>query len=567
MRADGPSGIDLIAATTSFLLPVAYLPLVEAPFWSPKAAVLLPAAAVGLTRLAALHRTRLRDATRAGVAFGLVASVSAALSDDVDQAVFGLYNFGTGALFVWALVGMWALGASVTEAGRQRVVAGLVGGIALSAAVGILQVVVDLGIPSLGSPIDDRATGLAGNPVHLAALAVGVLGLAALQRGTSRRWLAAVAVSALVIQLTGSRFAVLMVAIVVAATLLTAGRRRAAAVLVCAGLGFAVGYGVAWSTDDTSSGTERVLALSSSGGGITARSETWLSARHAFVERPLVGVGPGRFHAGVTQHRTLALARSEGPDRLFVDAHNIVVEHVVTTGLLGVASFLAFLGTAVAAARRDRALMAFALGIGCLHLVQPQSFGTTPLIFLALGVATSGMHHAPRVSGPQRASAATAGLLGLGLGAVLLVGDANLHRARTDFSDASSRAAVRLLRPFPEPAVVRARLFLFESLGERGGTALDEALRWRRTAIDRLPLIPAVWNQLAEEELADGRLDSALAHFSRAVALDPWSVRGLNGLVATNLELGDEAAARRAADRSLLVVARQPRLVALLEQP
>ena len=187
MGAERPTGLDLVAAATAFLLPVAYLPIVDAPFWSPKVAVLLPAAAVGLTCIPALLRTELRRATLAALVFLLVASLSAASSDDVSQAVFGLYNWGTGLLFIWCLVGVWALGASVTEAGRKRVVLGLVTGIGISAAVGVLQVVVDLGVPFLGSPVDDRATGFAGNPVHLAALALAVERDVTAQRATTNQ--------------------------------------------------------------------------------------------------------------------------------------------------------------------------------------------------------------------------------------------------------------------------------------------------------------------------------------------------------------------------------------------
>ena len=525
MGAERRTGLDLVAAAAAFLVPVAYLPLVDAPFWSPKAAVVLPAAAVGLTRLPRLLRTGVRPAALAALAFLSVAAVSTASSDDVRQATFGLYNVGTGLVFVLALVGCWALGASVTTGGRRSVVVGLVAGTGLSCAVGALQLVVDLGVPFLGSPEGGRATGLAGNPVHLAALALGVVALAAVQAAERAWWLVAVGAGAAAIQLSASRFALLLLLPLVLALAARRGLRPAALVLAAMVVGLSAGGAVTSLGGEGTSSSGRVAALAASRGGFTARLETWSSSAHAVAERPVLGAGPGRFRAATSPHRTLALARAEGPDRLFEDGHNLAVEHAVTTGVLGVLALGAWLALATRAVRCV-ALASFGVAVLGLHLVQPQSIGTTPLAVLSLGAASVVGDAAGRPGGRRRLVPVLAGGVGLVLGGTLVAGDAALQRARLDFDDAASRSADSLLAPWPIPATVRARLFAFEALSDPGGPAQDEAVRWRRIASSRARDSPRLASELAEALLAAGREADALHELRRVVALDPWSRRG-----------------------------------------
>ena len=567
MSADRPTGVDLLAGATALLVPIAYLPFVDAPFWSPKVAVLLPGAAVGLTCVPALLRSDARRATRAGVALLVVASLSAVLSADVGQAVFGHYNAGTGLVFLFAIVGMWALGTSTTAAGRRRVLLGLVAGVGASAAVAVLQVVVDLGVPFLGIAEGIRPTGLAGNPVHLAALAGGVVALAATRVvATSPRWLVVMGAGAVVVQLSGSRFALLTLPLVVLGLLVRRGWRPAAAAALVVVVGLALGSGTPTRGVQETSSTERLTTTTASGGGVSARTETWLSARHSIAEHPLLGVGPGRFRAATSPHRSLELARIERPEILYEDAHNLVVEHVTTIGALGLAALVSWLGLALVRAR-EPATAAFAVAVLVLHLVQPQGVGTTPLLLLALGASAGG---AATVQARGRRTVllpAAAGLVALAASGALLVGDAQLQRARLDFDDAASASAVELLRPWPTPASVRARLFRFQAIDDPGGQAGEEAFRWRRVALARAPDAPSLWNLLAADQLADGDERGAAASFARALALDPWSVAALNGVARTNLALGRTELASEAAARSLLVVADQPAIEELLEGP
>src|SRR4051794_39171642 len=111
--ASSRSGARLVAVAAAFLLPVVFSTSLSAQAWAPRAALLLVVAAFGLPRLVLLLRSEARPPALAAVAFLGVAALATALSPQPILSLFGLYNWGTGLLFVAALVGAWALGASV----------------------------------------------------------------------------------------------------------------------------------------------------------------------------------------------------------------------------------------------------------------------------------------------------------------------------------------------------------------------------------------------------------------------------------------------------------------------
>ena len=94
-------------------------------FWSPRYALLAVEAAVGLPVLVALLRSDSRPAAVAALAFAAWALVSFAFSPSRTLAFWGSFLWGTGALFVLALVGSWAVGVA---AGAQRHARGWNGG-------------------------------------------------------------------------------------------------------------------------------------------------------------------------------------------------------------------------------------------------------------------------------------------------------------------------------------------------------------------------------------------------------------------------------------------------------
>lgn len=526
------------AAAVALLLPVAYSPSVYATFWSPKSAVLMVGGGFGLTRLPALVRSDARRPAVAALVFLGVAAVSTVLSPEPVGALLGLYNWGTGLVFVACLVGVWALGACA-DRDDPLVRRALLAGCVASASLALLQTVVEVPLPVLEDT--GRASGLAGNAGHLGTIAV--LGLAIASSSAHRVALGAVVLFAAAVQLSGTRSALAMAVLVVVAVGGRRGWARFGLLVGALALGIAAGGwlaavgGVATATDR--SGDRELVA--GPGGGVRVRLEVWSYARHAVADRPIVGHGPGRFRAATSDDRTLAVVQAEGHATSFADAHNLVVEYAVTTGILGVGALLWWLTTALRSASGP--LLTVALGALAMSLVQPQSVGTTPLILLALGAASAAA--VPRPTRRAVPLVAVAAIAAVGL----LVGDAALLAARDSLSLDPARRADSLLGGWPQPASMLARVHVFRSQQEPPGPSRDvesrAVRRWRRNAVERDRTDPALWIALAADELHDGRLDDAEAHYLEAIRLDPYAAAAMTGLAEVYEELGEEREAAR----------------------
>jgi len=555
--APSRSGARLVAVAVAFLLPVVFSTSVSAEAWSPRAAVLLVLAAFGLPRIVPLLRSEIRATAWAAVAFLVVAALATALSPQPILSLFGLYNWGTGLLFVAVLVGAWALGASVDQAGVPAVETALIAGILVNAVVALIQGAFALNVSPF-TRYEGRAAGLLSNPVYLATLMAGGLALVLSRVRTNPvRWGAATVAVAAALQLSGSRFA-LGLAIVLGIVTLARERRRAVVGVSALALGLLLGVGIG-AAGGATTGTGRVQAGGESV-GTTARLRAWASAAHAVADHPVLGSGPGRFRAATSKYRNLALVRAEGADRRFVDAHNIVVEYATTTGILGLAALAVWL---VLASRRARGpLFGFFLLVLAMHLAEPQSVGTTPLALLALGVA--GRAEVARLG--RLASAITALLVVVAAAAAgrLLWGDFQLHQAELDFRPGRAAAAIRALPPWPEPAEVAGRVALYKSITTDAPSAQEETLRSNRLATRRDRTDPDAWTLLAEAQLHFGQATAAQQNFRQALRWDPWSVRALNGLANAEIAGGNRTAARSALERSLQAYADQPKIKAQL---
>ena len=124
------SGLGAFAAIGAAVLCLAFSPKVSSETFTPKFAVVLLFAAVGIVPLARLVRTRspLRWPAGAAVAFLAVALVSALVSPSPNIGFFGLYLWGTGWLFWLGAAGAFAIGASLGPNDRRWLFAGLLVG-------------------------------------------------------------------------------------------------------------------------------------------------------------------------------------------------------------------------------------------------------------------------------------------------------------------------------------------------------------------------------------------------------------------------------------------------------
>jgi len=247
---------------------------------------------------------------------------------------------------------------------------------------------------------------------------------------------------------------------------------------------------------------------------------------------------------------------------LFFDAHNIFVEYGVTTGLPGLGLILAWLGLAIRRSGWRAPLAGFAILVLAMHLVEPQSVATTPLVFLALGVA--GRATVSSLGRVLRAVTAVLVVVALGAAGRLLYGDFQLRQAGLDTNEVEAKAAVDALPPWPLPAELAGRAALFRAISTHAPDARADTLHWLRLATRRDNADPSTWSALAEAELYFGDAPSATRDFRQALRWDPWSVRALNGLANAELAEGDRVAARRALERSLTAAPTQKRARAQL---
>jgi hypothetical protein len=353
-----------------------------------------------------------------------------------------------------------------------------------------------------------------------------------------------------------------MAAVVVVAAV-SHGWRPGCVLAACAVIGLGAGALVAAGT-----GSQTAAGRAGEGeSGTSARTGTWRTAVAATFHHPLLGAGPGRFDAATSPRRTLAIARAEGPDRIFTDAHNLILEYTTTTGIPGAIAGIAFAGLAVTAARGPR--RTFALAVLAVGLVEPQSVVTTPIAFLALGTAAvwdPGGRQAPM---GVRATSAGLAFVAAGAAAALLVGDFHLEQAKLDFGLAQASAAAAWLPPWPEPRGQLAKVYVLRSKARGADTAAEDAQarRWRTAAAERNPTEANLWNDLGDLELATGRVSSAEQHYRLALTRDPWSVRALNGAARARIAQGDPVGAGPFLRRSLLVRPAQPSIVELLHGP
>jgi O-antigen ligase len=460
-----------------------------------------------------------------------VAGAATLLSPSPPLSLVGLYIEGTGFLFVAAVVGAWALGR-----GLRPPAARVLGSVVLAAGVAN-AVMCWLQMSSAFSNgmfdrVDGRAPGLLGNPVHATAFLVGAFALAVERarepvgaaRSSRIGYLAACALFASGVQLSGGRTGLLLLALVVVCGLFRTGRRTTLLVAAIAVAGVVLGS-VAFPSD-----TGAAARLAGSDRGIaTGRIDRWRTALPAIADRPVLGIGPGLYRRATSPHDTVAAAQAFGADRLYQDAHNLVVQYAVTTGVLGLAALAVWLALAAVGARGELAW--FTVFAGLSLLVEPQFIGLTPVLALTLGAASP--RPVPPATSVGRALVAAGLVVGLVAAALLLRGDVAFDGAARDRTVASAHRAERLLPMWPEPATFTARLAsgrVRTSSGAAAASAADTAVRAARLAVRRDPSAPASYLLLAQLELDRGHRRAADRAFRAALRWNPESTAAFDGL-------------------------------------
>ncbi len=547
--------VPLFAAFVGALLPIVILPNEEQLTFEPKDAIVLLLAAVGIARTAALAiRSRYALTARVGLGFAAVCLLSALISTSPLVGIFGVFGWGEGALFFMALIGAWAIGASLDAEGRRWLVFGLVTGVAANAVVAIVQVAFTLNSQladqsGFGLFQGTQADGMMGNPIHLEAILLGGMALA-LGRACRRPWPWApfVGLCAAALEFSSERWgAILLVGLV--AYGLFAYRLKGLYFAVAAALGFVVpllvGSGVTL--------TSRIAASTTSSTFTLRGTASLLGIKATLLHAPLFGFGPGEVRNAVNAYGTRSFALKLGPGRYFLDLHDIFSNVLTMTGVVGFVLFLAFLALAGRHARGP--FLGFALMALAVELVEPMNLGVTPVAFLCLGAAlaaTRGPALAPEAGQDGRggrdgaadepAVGATPGrrraregfrLAELAMGvialipaALLLVGDDMAHAAQLDFSLSQARLAAQLVPVWSENDNIVSLIYRYQATVEP--TNQDRDLERARQWIDRglqADLADNVqWQYLATADMHLHDYAAAAAELKQSLALDPLAV-------------------------------------------
>jgi putative inorganic carbon (HCO3(-)) transporter len=204
--------------------------------------------------------------------------------------------------------------------------------------------------------VSNRAAGPIGDPNRYAQIMLVLLPIAYFKaRREPRRWLqvALFSCGALILAgvlLTYSRGAfVTLVALLTLLAVTKAIRLRAlaliAAALIAAVVAFAPGYVLRVATLQETSGLLQGTRVSQSEGVLRSRLTEMLAAWSVFVDHPFLGVGPGQYEP------VYSIQYMSNPDIAFKEigrsrrAHNLYFELAAETGILGLACFLAMVGT------------------------------------------------------------------------------------------------------------------------------------------------------------------------------------------------------------------------------
>lgn len=539
------SPLGLFAAIAAAALTIAADPQTPSTTFSPKYAVMLLIAGVGIVPLIQLCRSGpAKWPARFIAAFVVVGLISAATSAVPMEGFFGAYLWGTGVFFWLACAGGFAITARLDSRDRRLVAGGILVGVLANALLGIAQVYGTRyagGVFTAGllQTYNGQADGFLGNPVHFEALLCGGAALL-VGRAASRPWpwLVPAGIVSFALALSAERLApFLLFALCVYALF----RHHWKGLLYSAVTGGTYLAGILSGT--TSTVVSRVASSSNTTYG--ARFGIWKLALKAFAARPWLGYGPGEFMHATSPLMTQSFSGTLGPDRYFTDAHNIVIEVLVTTGVLGLVCLASFMLSAAKSAQRC-ALLGFAVFTLVIRLVEPLNIGTEPVVFMAIGAAVAaglGVEDRVAMVSWQRIALSVLALAGLLGGISVVAGDSALYQAEQHFSLSQANRASNLLPEWPDSASEVATVDEYLAAVHPGKGYLARARAAIGTAIARQSTDMALWADAGTLDMKLNRLHKASEELHRALALAPYEYQALFQLTELSIDEHDRRAA------------------------
>jgi O-Antigen ligase len=517
---------EQLIATVVFFVPFAYYNLANASFTTLKASLVVTLVGPGLLALGRLLRAR-DGAARWGAAYLAATLVSTLLSGNIALSLSGPYYWLNGWILTLALVSVWALGRSLTDPGRHAVGTAVV----LSAtAMSILAVLGSrFNVWPTGLVYLDRAQSLTGNPVYLSTFLAGALAVALVRARDHRFFLASAFLIGAALEYAGGRAGVgAALVVVVVVTIVFKGRYLIASLLSI------VGFVLAWVTG---TGTSAAARVGTQAGGLGERPEQWRTVWSAFKERPILGWGMGRLDAATGPFRPLGYGPCRTDEALH-DAHNVVLHHLGTVGVIGTVLMIGWLVTSARHTRGVGAIAAVAVGLNLM--VEPLWGPSVVPIVLLVGAAStikaSTLIAAPAPGGVRRYDRPVllAFLIAAMPALLILYSDIVVHKAASTAEAKPAELARKLTPDWPELEDIVLRSTILAN--EQQSLAVARESAWD-VADD------VTWMYRGNYELNFGSVEAARTAFLKALDRNPSSLKAMYALVKLSDKTGDSQTA------------------------
>ncbi len=536
----GPFGLpalsllDWLAVACVAAIPIAYVPALLRGSTTPRLLLVLAATPVGLVLWTRLIRRKDWPAVSALVFVG-AALLSSLFGPTPLLSVTGYLGSHSSVVVYTGALALWALGRSISSVGRRLVGLGLVGAIGLNVLVGIAQVALNVDRGPLAT-FPGRASGTLGNAAFYSSAVVAAAGYAAIRalQHNRRGWLACTCFLSFGTGMSGSRGAVVAL-LLVGIVGIAIARRQAIAM----GLSVSAGLVAAFAFTEVAANSSSVTRLDRGGDG---RLQLWQFGVDAWRERPVLGWGLGNHGYAVRPHFTEDFVRRFAWEDYIIswnDPHNIVVNLLVTSGVVGVVSMAAFVLLQLRSIDEWPFFAGFMASL-LTWMLQPASVHSLPVAMFMLGASALRLAKTDDERNDQTVPIAAG--LGVLLVAYLLV---PLVGVRSALNEADSDRAITfasLLPPDPGIADGVASLTTLDALDDP--RQIDRAVTWSTRPAEIQPGNPHWWAQHADRMLDLGEYAEVERAIDEGLAINGWSASAWSArLVYANELRSDEMAA------------------------
>jgi hypothetical protein len=540
-RTDQPTSTALlVAAGLGLVLPIAQAPLATDPVMPARMFVLGATLALGM-----LVPSRARLSRRLAIACGagaVVFVVAAVVGRTPLLSLIGRYPRYEGLPMIAAYAAALAVGARVLASVETRRVFATM--LSLAACVN--------GLVAAGQAVfatSTRVTGLLSNSTTLGTfglIALGVVGWSLMTHARPLLW-AGAAGAATCIVLSASRGVLVGVGASLVIALLL--RKRAPSPprwYVIAGAAALVAA-AALLVPGTASRVTGSSPFSES--TVSGRFLLWGESVRLWLAHPVAGVGPSRFVDAINVFHTPQWAAAVGPYAPPDSPHDLVLQVLCSTGLLGVAALIAIGASAVRDAVTSRSSQlvpaaTVASGLLATYLTSFTDPVTTTLGLFVVGGALAVRHDEPSPKPLRVATAALIGAVSLWLGLTLVIGEVQYSRALTATSPMSPAESAIAARPW-DPDMTRRVAYTVTALAETSGADITYVLVPLRNACASLPESTECLVALSTASDVSGDHAAALQAAEAALAVDPANVDAhlARGIALAELSRSTEAEA------------------------